>query len=196
MKLIAPLALALAGLGAGVAAGVALKPAPPEAPAACGPGAPTPAAQELAAHEPGAPEPGDHESAAAAPCEAPAGDAAEGHGAKAEADGHAKTAVAPLDKPLVAPVFAGDRVKAMVVASLAVALPEAEAAEVEAAAPRLRDAFLKVMFAHANSGGFDGAFTEGRKMEDLRAALLKAGRGVLGDQVSDVLITEIARQDM
>ena len=101
-----------------------------------------------------------------------------------------------LDKPLVAPVFAGDRVKAMVVASLAVALPEAEAAEVEAAAPRLRDAFLKVMFAHANSGGFDGAFTEGRKMEDLRAALLKAGRGVLGDQVSDVLITEIARQDM
>ena len=36
----------------------------------------------------------------------------------------------------------------------------------------------------------------GLTAEDLRAALLKAGRGVLGDQVSDVLITEIARQDM
>lgn len=186
MKLIAPLALALAGLGAGVAAGVALKPAPPEAPAAaCAADAP----------ELGAPTPAAHEPAAPAPCEAPA-EAAEGPGAKAESDDHAKAAVVPLDKPLVAPVFAGDRVKAMVVASLAVALPEAEAAEVEAAAPRLRDAFLKVMFAHANSGGFDGAFTEGRKMEDLRAALLKAGRGVLGDRVSDVLITEIARQDM
>lgn len=169
MKLVAPLALALAGLGAGVAAGVALRPAPPEEPAAaCAEGA----------HD---------------PCEAPA-DAAASHGAKAE--DHAGAAVVPLDKPLVAPVFAGDRVKAMVVASLALALPEAEAAQVEAAAPRLRDAFLKVMFAHANSGGFDGAFTEGRKMEDLRAALLKAGRGVMGDQVSDVLITEIARQDM
>lgn len=181
MKLIAPLALALAGLGAGVAAGVALKPAPPEAPAA--------------ACAPDAQEPDSHEPKAHEPCEAPA-EAAEGPGAKAESDDHAKAAVVPLDKPLVAPVFAGDRVKAMVVASLAVALPEAEAAEVEAAAPRLRDAFLKVMFAHANSGGFDGAFTEGRKMEDLRAALLKAGRGVMGDQVSDVLITEIARQDM
>lgn len=196
MKLIAPLALALAGLGAGVAAGVALKPAPPEAPAAaCGPDAPEIDAPTLDASKLDAPAPAAHEPGAPAPCEAPA-EAAEGPGAKAEANDHAKAAVVPLDKPLVAPVFAGDRVKAMVVASLAVALPEAEAAEVEAAAPRLRDAFLKVMFAHANSGGFDGAFTEGRKMEDLRAALLKAGRGVLGDQVSDVLITEIARQDM
>ena len=106
-------------------------------------------------------------------------------------------AVVALDKPLVAPVFADDRIRAMVVASLAVALPAEHATEVEALSPRLRDAFLQTMFVHANSGGFDGAFTEGRKMEDLRAALLKAARQVFGaTPVSGVLITEIARQDM
>jgi len=53
------------------------------------------------------------------------------------------------------------------------------------------------MFRHANSGGFDGAFTTGRKMEDLRSALLVAAREVFGEiPVSDVLITEIARQDV
>ena len=63
--------------------------------------------------------------------------------------------------------------------------------------PRLRDSFLKVMFRHANSGGFDGSFTSGRKMDDLKSALL--GRRARGDgaetPVEEVLITEIARQD-
>jgi flagellar FliL protein len=53
------------------------------------------------------------------------------------------------------------------------------------------------MFRHANTGGFDGAFTTGRKMEDLRAALLAAARQVFGETpVDDVLIIEIARQDV
>lgn len=174
MKLIAPLALGLLGLGAGVAAGVALKPPPPSDPAA-----------ETACAED-----------AHAPCAAEA--SADAHApATAKAEDHGPAAVVALEKPLVAPVFAGDRVKAMVVASLAVAVPEHDAPQVEALAPRLRDAFLAVMFVHANSGGFDGAFTEGRKMEDLRSALLKAAREVFGaTPVSDVLITEIARQDM
>jgi flagellar FliL protein len=170
MKLVAPILLALLGLGAGVAAGVALKPAPDQAPA-CAEDAHAPC--EAAAADPLAPPSGGHEE--------------EGHGAT----------VVALDKPLVAPVFADDRVRAMVVASFAIALPADHAAEVEALSPRLRDAFLQAMFVHANSGGFDGAFTQGRKMEDLRAALLKAARQVFGaTPVSDVLITEIARQDM
>ena len=43
-----------------------------------------------------------------------------------------KKFLAVLDKPLVAPVFADDRVRAMVVASFAIALPADHAAEVEA----------------------------------------------------------------
>ena len=64
--------------------------------------------------------------------------------------------------------------------------------------PRLRDSFLKVMFRHANSGGFDGSFTAGRKMDDLKSALLERRPGGAWPRrpVEEVLITEIARQDV
>ena len=84
----------------------------------------------------------------------------------------------------------------MVVMSLSVEAETEAAPAVEAVKPRLRDNFLKVMFRHANSGGFDGSFTNGRKIEELKSALLGAAREVMPDTpVEEVLITEIARQD-
>ena len=101
-----------------------------------------------------------------------------------------------MDKPFVVPVFAGEKVKAMVVVSLSVETDTESAHAIEAVKPRLRDGFLKVMFRHANSGGFDGSFTSGQKIEDLKSALLASAREVMPDApVDEVLITEIARQD-
>lgn len=62
--------------------------------------------------------------------------------------------------------------------------------------PKLRDAFLQAMFLHAQSGGFDGAFIAPGPMADLRGALRMAARDVIGPAVHDVLVTEIARQDL
>mgnify|MGYP000498233799 CR=1 FL=1 len=53
----------------------------------------------------------------------------------------------------------------------------------------------QVLFDHANIGGFKGAFTDANTMAILRRALLETARKTLGNDVSDVLITEIARQD-
>ena len=90
-----------------------------------------------------------------------------------------------MDKPFVVPVFAGEKVTAMVVMSLSVETDTEAAPAVEAVKPRLRDGFLKVMFRHANSGGFDGSFTGGRKMEDLKSALLGSrARGDAGRRPS------------
>ena len=101
-----------------------------------------------------------------------------------------------MDKPFVVPIFAGEKVTAMVVVSLSVETDTEGAHAVEAVKPRLRDGFLKVMFRHANSGGFDGSFTTGRKMEDLKSALLETAREVMAETpVEEVLITEIARQE-
>lgn len=181
MKKLLPLVVALLGLGAGVGAGVAFKPAPePETEAAV--------CVESAAPEPAAP--------AAEPCPPAADDPF----AKVAADApkpEGKFAYVPIDKPFVVPVFRGDQVAAMVVMSLSVAVaPEAEEA-VKSVQPRLRDSFLKVMFQHANSGGFDGSFTTGQKMRDLHAALLNAARETVPHSpVAEVLITEIARQDV
>lgn len=171
MKILTPVAIALLGLGVGVGAGVALKPAPEKA-------------------EDGVCAEGEAcEAAAADPLAPPA--AGKGAG-KAE-----PAAVVALGKPFVVPVFRDEKVVAMVVASVAVAvIPEKETL-VDGVQPLLRDHMLAAMFRHANSGGFDGAFTTGQKMADLRAALLVAAREVLDKgAVSDVLITEIARQDV
>jgi hypothetical protein len=53
------------------------------------------------------------------------------------------------------------------------------------------------MFRHANSGGFDGSFTAGQKMQDLKSALLVAAREIMPETpVTEVLITDIVRQDV
>lgn len=111
----------------------------------------------------------------------------------------ADLAYAVIDKPFVVPVFRDGHVAAMVVLSLSLSVnPDAEAEQaVKAAEPRLRDGFLKVMFRHANSGGFDGSFTTGQKMADLKSALLASAREILpAAPLGEVLITEIARQDI
>ena len=61
--------------------------------------------------------------------------------------------------------------------------------------PTLDDGFLEVLFAHANAGGFAGTFTETANMDALRAALLEVAKKSLSERVSDVLITDIVRQD-
>ena len=62
--------------------------------------------------------------------------------------------------------------------------------------PKLRDALLRVLFDHAFIGGFDGTFTESSRLTALKVALLEAAQSVLGDLVSDSLITDIVRQEM
>ena len=61
--------------------------------------------------------------------------------------------------------------------------------------PRLRDAFLRVMFDHANAGGFKGVFTDGTNLGALRRALFETAHNILGPGVVDVLIADISRQD-
>ncbi|MGH1412425.1 MAG: flagellar basal body-associated FliL family protein [Pelagimonas sp.] len=100
-----------------------------------------------------------------------------------------------LNNQFVIPVVGPDRVDALVVASLSVEVVSGTTEVVYAREPKLRDVFLQVLFDHANIGGFEGTFTKGDRMEILRAALLEAAKPVLGSDVSDVLITEIARQD-
>jgi len=53
-----------------------------------------------------------------------------------------------------------------------------------------------VFFDHANTGGFKGTFTNANNMNILRKALLETAIDTTGDLVSDVLIMDIARQDV
>lgn len=165
MRKLLPIILALLGTGAGVGAGFFLMPAPEEH-----------AEGEMVECLP----PADHAEAEAPPPE--------------EAEPSTREYV-KLNNQFVVPIMSEDRVSALVVAALSVEVTTGSTETVYSREPKLRDVFLQVLFDHANAGGFRGNFTNGSRMEDLRRGLMDAARPVLGDIVSDVLITEIARQD-
>ena len=136
------------------------------------------------------------EAAASAGDHAPA-EATEDHAADAgeEHDETGAPVYVKMNNQFVTPIVHKDRVQALVVLSLSLEIIGAGQELVYNQEPKLRDVFLRVLFDHANVGGFEGNFTESRRMETLRRSLYEAARNVLGSNVGDVLITEIARQD-
>ncbi|MEM6609232.1 MAG: flagellar basal body-associated FliL family protein [Pseudomonadota bacterium] len=183
IRVVLPVLLLLLGLGGGIGAGMLLG-----------------GGEDTAAAEPEA-------------IAAPAGDPAEADMAdesdqvtSAEDSGFASDApVRPgsaenleyvrLNNQFVVPVVRDAAVRSLVVMSLTVEIEAGQAEMVFNREPRLRDAFLRVMFGHANAGGFEGVFTTPTALNPLRSGLRDAAYDVLGPIVNDVLIVDIVRQD-
>ena len=100
-----------------------------------------------------------------------------------------------LNNQFVIPVVEDGEVASLVVMSLSIEIAQGFRELIFQREPKLRDAFLQVLFDHANIGGFRGAFTDNSNLDVLRASLRAAAIKYGGDFVSDVLILEIARQD-
>ncbi|MFW5654221.1 MAG: flagellar basal body-associated FliL family protein [Roseicyclus sp.] len=100
-----------------------------------------------------------------------------------------------LENQFVVPVVRDGTVRSLVIMVLTVEVGLGRSETVFLHEPRLRDSFLRVLFAHANAGGFDGTFTDAVSIEPLRRGLRNAAVSVLGDSVRDVLIVDITRQD-
>ncbi|MGB0900100.1 flagellar basal body-associated FliL family protein [Halocynthiibacter sp.] len=169
MGKILPIILALIGTGVGIGAGVALRPPPPDPIEIhpCGPGDQTGHETETATE----PEP-------------------------AEGDEAATNEYVKLANQFVVSVVKDEEIVALVVMSLSIEMLPGNTEPVYRQEPKLRDAFLQVMFNHANIGGFDGAFTDSNKMTLLRDALLETARRQLGEAVVNVLIQDFVRQDL
>ena len=123
---------------------------------------------------------------------------AAGHAApapEAEVDPETLPEYVKLNNQFVVPVLQDGRVTSMVIMALSLEVKMGAAEQVYSREPKVRDALLQVMFDHANAGGFEGAFTDGANLVFLRTALLEAAKSTLGDDVMDVLISDIARQD-
>ena len=167
-----PLLLALVGLGGGVAAGLVLRPT-----------------AESTDHTADGAEPAASDAHGDASAEDPEGS---GHEVVPE-DGAPE--YVKMNNQFVVPVVEEGRVAAMVVLSLSLEMEPGNTEAVYQREPKLRDAFLQVLFDHANTGGFSGSFTDGSNLVVLRTSLKEAAALVLGSVVNDVLITDIARQD-
>ena len=125
----------------------------------------------------------------------PADDAAEAEQAETEAAPTGNTEFVRLNNQFVVPIVHRGSVRSLIVMALTVEVDTGQAQAVFQQEPRLRDAFLRVMFAHANAGGFDGSFTDAAAMAPLRMALSEAARQIMGSSAHDVLIVDITRQD-
>lgn len=159
MKKLLPLILLLVGSGAGVGAGVFLRPAPTEM-----------TEEELAKK---------HNEIAEKAAEVQA----------------ANFEYFKMNNQFVVPIVTKKHVSALVVVSLSLEVPAGRKDPVFEREPKLRDAFLQVMFDHANLGGFEGEFTNANNLDILRNALREVAQKHMGDGITDVLIMEIARQD-
>lgn len=93
------------------------------------------------------------------------------------------------------PIMRGHRLDSVMVLSLTLETPKDAQEAVFQAEHRLRDAFLRSLLIHANTGGFDGNFTAEGPMRRLTGVLLQTAREVGGEQILNVLIEDIARQD-
>lgn len=162
--------MALIGIGAGIGAGIMLRPDP---------------AEVVEMH----------------PCGDESGNASE-HVKSADEDHEgaqeedATNEYVKLNNQFVVPVVTNDLVDALVVMSLSVEVAEGQSEAIYSREPKLRDAFLQVLFDHANIGGFEGEFTNANNMDVLRAALRETAQGIIGGVVQNILITDIARQDV
>ena len=101
-----------------------------------------------------------------------------------------------MKNQFVVPVIQDAKVRSLVVISISLETKNEDTESVFSREPKLRDVFLSALFDHAHIGGFDGAFTESGRLSILRVALLEAAQSVIGDDISDVLITDIVRQEM
>ena len=87
----------------------------------------------------------------------------------------------------------GDTFATMIVA-LTLEMPKTSEEKVLANEHRLRDALLRALMIHANTGGFSGNYTSDQQMDRLRASLLKAATDTAGPDVTGILVEDIARQ--
>ncbi|MEN8841850.1 MAG: flagellar basal body-associated FliL family protein [Octadecabacter sp.] len=166
-KLILPIILMLVGVGGGVGAGLALMPAPEE------------------------------EIIADTCLDGDQGDVLPEHSEPIPEPVSLETReYARMNNQFVVPVVANDRVAALMVMSLSIEVEAGGQEAVFSHEPRLRDAFLQVMFDHANIGGFNGVFTASSNMRILREALQDAADQVMRGHITDVLIVDIVRQDV
>lgn len=173
MAKLLPILLVLAGLGGGIAAGLVLRP-DPEAEAQA-----EAQAGEVECRPPDAALEGEKTPAVAKP---PAPDEA--------------VEYVDFGTEFIVPVMKDKAVEAMMVLTLSIEVPEGSSEAIYARQPRLRDAFLQVLFDHANIGGFGEDFLDRRNLDALRQLLLESAHSIVGPIVREVLIVNYVRQQV
>lgn len=202
-----PVVLSLLAFLGGAAGGEMLRrgAAPPEAAAGADPAPEGEHGAEVAPAEAPPPE-GEHGAAAKEDAAEKAQDAqAGGHGGgpagqDGSAGGHGGSEEVPatawfeFPQQFLVPILYDGRLDSTMILTLSAEMPGTARETVHAHEIKLRDALLRRLLIHANTGGFDGNFTSEAQLRKLRAELVAAVQDVV-PEITDVLIGDIARQE-
>jgi hypothetical protein len=99
-----------------------------------------------------------------------------------------------LNNQFVVPLVDGNDVTSMVIVSLSLEIAQGGQEAIYRIEPKLRDAFLRVLFDHASLGGFEGNFLSHLGLDTLRLALREMGQTTAGPVLRDVLIVDLVKQ--
>lgn len=195
MKKFLPLLFPVLAVVGGVAAGEMLRPATEET----GHASEATFGNHDAAED--SPAPADHaEAASDHPTPAPADDhaAADDHGG-GNGGGHGADAATAggwftFPSQFFVPLMRNGDMGAVMILTLTIETGGADLPAMKQQEHRLRDALLRELLIHANTGGFDGNFTSEARLAPLRERLQKAAQASTDVTVKAVLIEDIARQ--
>lgn len=195
MKKLLPLLIPILALVGGVAAGEMLRPS------ADGTGHATEATSNNHAAAEDSPALANHaKSASDYPAPAPADDhaAAGGHGGGKAGDHGDEVAPAEgwftFPSQFFVPLMRNGDMGAVMILTLTIETGGADLPAMKQQEHRLRDALLRELLIHANTGGFDGNFTSEARLAPLRERLQKAAQASTDLTIRAVLIEDIARQ--
>lgn len=117
--------------------------------------------------------------------------------APAEAPPRAKGPTISYEFPnqFFVPIVRNGTLRSVMVLGLGLEISEKRLDIVRSREFQLRDALLRRLMMHANTGGFDGNFTSAPHLRLLGEILLEAAQEVAGEDVHAVLIGDISRQE-
>jgi hypothetical protein len=101
-----------------------------------------------------------------------------------------------LNNQFIVPLVEGNDVTSMVIVSLSLEIAQGRQQDIYNIEPKLRDAFLRVLFDHASLGGFEGNFLSHLGLDTLRLALREMGQTTAGPVLRDVLIVDLVKQSI
>lgn len=101
-----------------------------------------------------------------------------------------------IGRQIVVPVVKGGATEALMLFEVALDVPLSLSEPTYRAEPRLRDAFLKILFEMSYTGAFSDTYTDDRVIAELRSKLLAAARAEMGPRIHDVLILDVIRQEL
>ncbi|GJL93749.1 MAG: flagellar basal body-associated protein FliL [Hyphococcus sp.] len=116
-----------------------------------------------------------------------------GHGGDSS---NGDSAFLKFSRQFIVPVIKSNGVNSLVVIDINLEVEPSISETAYSREPKLRDALLSALLKLSNNGAFNDQFLHQENIDAIRGSLLASAQSVLHEDVKDVLILSISRQDL